>query len=257
MLNIASWNVNSLKVRLPQVLDWFESSDTDVLALQETKVTDENFPAEAFLEKGYHIAYIGQKTYNGVAVISKHPIEDVVDALPDFVDEQKRFLAVTIKGIRVVNVYVPNGAAVDTDKYVYKLAWLDALNQFLQTELQKHSKLLVLGDFNIAPEDRDVHDPKAWEGSVLVSAPERKALSDLLALGLTDSFRLFEQEEESYSWWDYRQANFRRNRGLRIDLILISEALNALCQASTINVEPRKNERPSDHTPVKISLHCD
>lgn len=254
MTKLASWNVNSLKVRLPQVLNFLENTQTDVLALQETKVVDAQFPLQDFLSLGYHVTFSGQPTYNGVAIISKHPITDVVTDLPDFEDSQRRLIAATIEGIRVVNVYVPNGSELTSDKYIYKLSWLEKLNQFIKQELQTHPKLVIMGDFNIAPEDCDVHNPKAWVGSVLVSPKERQALSDLLALGLTDSFRLFEQEEESYSWWDYRAAAFRRNNGLRIDLILVSDALKAQCTTSQIDKEPRKDERPSDHAPVWVVL---
>lgn len=252
MLKVASWNVNSIKVRLDDVLEWLETSEADVLALQETKSVDENFPETVFTERGYHVAYTGQKTYNGVAIISRKPISNVINALPGFQDEQKRFLAATIEGIQIVNVYVPNGAAVGTDKYAYKLEWLSHLKTWLNQALKDSPKLLVLGDFNIAPDDRDVYDPVAWEGSVLVSAPERAAYQALLDEGLHDSFRLFEQADEGYSWWDYRQARFRRNQGLRIDLILLSDTLKPLCTASQIDVEPRKKERPSDHTPVYV-----
>lgn len=254
MLKIASWNVNSLKVRLEQVLEWLEATQTDVLALQETKLVDEDFPKEAFEEKGYHLAYSGQKTYNGVAVISRIPITEVLKDISGFSDPQRRILAVTVAGIRLVNLYVPNGASLDSDKYPYKLNWLEQVNTFLQAQLALYPNMVVLGDFNIAPEDRDVHDPKAWEGQVLVSPPEREAFERFLELGLSDSFRQFEQEEQSYSWWDYRAAAFRRNRGLRIDHVLLSKPLQALCQRSVIDIEPRKSERPSDHAPVWVEL---
>ncbi len=255
MLKIASWNVNSIHVRLEAVLDWIEQSNTDILALQETKVPDERFPEAAFVEQGYHVVYSGQKTYNGVAIISRMPIQDVVTDIAHYDDPQKRFLAATIEGVRVINLYVPNGSAVGTDKYAYKLEWLSHVTNMVQEALQVHSKVVVLGDFNIAPEDRDVHDPARWAGSVLVSPPERAAYQKLLALGLVDSFRLFEQSEKAFSWWDYRAAGFPRNHGLRIDLLLLSDSLSKSCKQSAINIEPRGLERPSDHAPVWIQ--CD
>ena len=255
MIKLASWNVNSLKVRLEQVLPWFEATDMDILALQETKVIDENFPADAFRERGWHVAFAGQKTYNGVALISKHPIEDVVTDIPDLIDPQRRMLAATIAGLRVIDLYVPNGATVGTDKYNYKLMWLEKVTLFIQEQLRHYPRLAVVGDFNIAPEDRDVHSPEEWAGQVLVSEPERRAFEGLISLGLHDSFRNFEQASEQFSWWDYRAAGFRRNRGLRIDHILLSDELNATCVESCIDVEPRRSERPSDHAPVWVSLN--
>lgn len=254
MLKLASWNVNSLNVRLEAVLAWLDTSDTDVLALQETKVPDEKFPLEAFLERGYHVSFSGQKTYNGVAVISRAPIEAVLTDVPGFEDPQRRFLACTVAGVRLINLYVPNGAAVGTDKYDYKLNWLEHVTAFIQEELVRYSNLVVVGDFNIAPDDRDVHNPARWEGSVLVSPPERAAYQKLLEQGLFDSFRLFEQPNNVFSWWDYRAAGFRQNHGLRIDLLLLSEALKATCIESQIDAEPRASERPSDHAPVWITL---
>ena len=254
MLKIASWNVNSINVRLDAVLDWFDTSDTDILALQETKVPDERFPEAVFLEQGYHIAFSGQKTYNGVAIISRMPVEDVVMDIPGYADPQRRVLAATIAGVRVINLYIPNGSAVGSDKYAYKLAWLEAVTVWIKAELMRYPNLVVLGDFNIAPEDKDVHDPAHWAGSVLVSPAERAAYQALLALGLEDSFRLFEQPDNTFSWWDYRAAGFRRNRGLRIDLVLLSEALKSACIQSEIDVEPRRQERPSDHTPVWVKI---
>jgi exodeoxyribonuclease-3 len=254
MLKLASWNINSLTVRLDQVLDWLESANIDVLALQETKIINERFPASAFIERGYHLAYSGQKTYNGVALISRFPISDTLMDLPSLDDPQRRILVATIAGIRVVNLYVPNGAAVDTDKYHYKLDWLTKVHAFIASELKNHPKLTVLGDFNIAPEDRDVHDPIAWQGCVLVSPAERAAFQQLLALGLEDSFRRFTTEEKHYSWWDYRAGSFRRNRGLRIDHILLSQELANLCHFATIDKVPRQAQRPSDHTPVWVEL---
>lgn len=254
MYKLASWNVNSLKVRLEQVLDWMEQTHTDVLALQETKLIDDHFPADAFKEKGYHIVYSGQKTYNGVAIISRNPIEDIITDIAGLEDPQRRILAVTISGIRLINLYVPNGADLTSEKYPYKLNWLEKVTAFIQQQMSIYSKLAVVGDFNIAPEDRDVHNPLEWQGCVLVSPAEREAFAGILELGLHDSFRNFEQDENEFSWWDYRAAGFRRNRGLRIDHILLSAELNELCRESKIDKEPRKAERPSDHAPVWVSL---
>jgi exodeoxyribonuclease-3 len=249
-IKIATWNVNSLKVRLPQVLEWLAAQQPDVLALQETKTEDANFPQQAIVDAGYQVIFSGQKTYNGVALISRTVATDPVTDLPQLTDPQRRVLAATINGVRVVNLYVPNGESVDSEKYKYKLNWFAALKAYLQAELQRHPKVVVVGDFNVAPEDRDVHDPAAWAGSVLVSAPERAALQAVLSDGLEDVFRRFEQPEKAYSWWDYRQMAFRRNRGLRIDLILASAAMAKACLSCTIDKEPRRAERPSDHTPV-------
>ena len=253
-MQIATWNVNSLRVRLPHLTDWLAANPVDVLVLQETKLPDADFPRAELEALGLHVAYYGQKTYNGVAILARQPIADPVSGIPGFEDEQKRVLAATIDGVRVIDVYVPNGQSVGSDKYEYKLRWLAALQGYLAAELQRHPRLALLGDFNIAPEDRDVHDPKAWEGGVHVSPAEREALRALLGLGLVDVFRRFEQPEKSYSWWDYRMAAFRRNHGLRIDLILASAALAARCTACTIDREPRRAERPSDHTPVIASF---
>lgn len=254
MLKLASWNVNSLKVRLEQVIEWLHTSQVDVLALQETKLIDDNFPAESFKELGFHTVFFGQKTYNGVAVISRYPISEVLSDIPHWVDPQRRILASTVAGIRLINLYVPNGAAVDSDKYQYKLQWLQHVTAFINTQLQQYEKVAVVGDFNIAPEDRDVHDPNEWQGSVLVSSLEREAFQKLLQLGLHDSFRQFPQAENVFSWWDYRAAGFRRNRGLRIDHILLNNTLSQLCTQSVIDKEPRKTERPSDHAPVWVEL---
>lgn len=254
MFKLASWNVNSLKVRLDQVFEWLESSQVDVLAMQETKLIDENFPAEAFIQKGYHVVYAGQKTYNGVAIVSRHPITDVLTDIPDLDDPQRRILAVTVAGIRLIDLYVPNGADLTSDKYQYKLGWLEKVTAFIQQQLSVFPKVAVVGDFNIAPDDRDVHDPAEWQNGILVSPAERQAFVDLLSLGLHDSFRNFEQEDKLFSWWDYRAAGFRRNRGLRIDHILLNHELNALCLQSKIDKEPRKVERPSDHAPVWVEL---
>lgn len=257
MFKLASWNVNSLKVRLEQVLEWMDTTQMDVVALQETKLVDESFPASAFIEKGYHVVYSGQKTYNGVAVISRYPISDVVTDIPSLDDPQRRILAVTVAGIRLINLYVPNGAELTSDKYQYKLDWLQKVTAFIQEQLQVYPKMAVVGDFNIAPEDRDVHDPIEWQGSVLVSPSERHAFVAILNLGLHDSFRNFTQPDDLFSWWDYRAAGFRRNRGLRIDHVLLSKELNGLCRASSIDKEPRKAERPSDHAPVWVELDLD
>jgi exodeoxyribonuclease-3 len=249
-MKIATWNVNSLKVRLPQVLEWLESASPDVLVLQEIKQVTEAFPMDTIREAGYHGVASGQKTYNGVAVISKNEATNHVTDFPGFEDPQRRILASTIDGVRVVNLYIPNGSEVGSEKYEYKLGWLKALHGFLEEEMKVHEKLVVLGDFNIAPDDRDVYDPEKWGDAILCSPLEREALQGLLDLGLSDVFRQFEQPEATFSWWDYRAAGFRRNAGLRIDLILASKALSDICEASYVDREPRTWERPSDHTPV-------
>lgn len=249
-MRIATWNVNSLRVRLEHVLDWLEQDKADVLALQETKTKDPDFPVDAFADRGFEVSFSGQPTYNGVAIISRQPITDVVTDIPGLEDPQRRILAATVDGTRIYNLYVPNGQSVDSDKYQYKLGWLESLHQQIAVEVESHSNCILLGDFNIAPEDRDCHDPESWKGKVLCSAPEREALQKLLALGFSDVFRQFDQEDESYSWWDYRAAAFRRNMGLRIDLILASSPLAANCTRCEIDKEPRRLERPSDHTPV-------
>jgi exodeoxyribonuclease-3 len=256
LIKIASWNVNSLKVRLEQVLDWLDESQTDILGIQETKLEDQAFPRAVFEDAGFEVLYRGQKTYNGVAWISRFPIEDPVDALPGFADEQKRVLAATISGIRCINFYVPNGQAPGTAKYEYKLAWLDAMLDFIRQEREKHQRLVILGDFNIAPEDLDVHDPKVWEGQVLVSPEERLAFQKLMRLGFQDSLRLLHPESTIYSWWDYRAAAFRRGMGLRIDHILVSSSLASHAKAASVDLGPRRHERPSDHAPVWLSLDC-
>jgi exodeoxyribonuclease-3 len=253
-MRIATWNVNSLRVRLPHLLEWLKAQSPDVMALQETKLTDDAFPVEELRAAGYHVAFSGQKTYNGVALLAREPPADVLRDIPGFEDPQRRVLAATCGGVRVLGLYVPNGQSVGSDKYQYKLGWLRALHGWLRAELAAHPKLVALGDFNIAPEDRDVHDPVAWEGQVLVSEAERAALRELLALGLEDVFRRFEQPPSSFSWWDYRQGAFRRNNGLRIDLILAASAFARQCSACTIDVEPRRLERASDHTPVMATF---
>jgi exodeoxyribonuclease III len=253
-MRLATWNVNSLKVRLPQVLGWLKLHQPDVLCLQETKLEDANFPAQDIQASGYQVLFSGQKTYNGVAILSKLSAAEAVTAIPGFDDPQKRVLAATIDGVRVVCLYVPNGQSLDSDKYRYKLAWLDAVTAWLKSELSAFPRLAVAGDFNIAPDDRDVHDPKAWEGQVLVSAPERNAFQNLIGAGFKDAFRLFEQPERSFTWWDYRMNAFRRKMGLRIDHIILSQPLVSGCSACNIDMEPRKSERPSDHAPVWAEL---
>ncbi len=222
--------------------------------MQETKQEDAKFPYEDLKNAGYHAIHNGQKTYNGVAILSKHEMTDVVHGIAGFEDEQKRVISATINGVRVICVYVVNGQAVDSEKYDYKMRWLTALNHWLTDELKKYPKLVILGDYNIAPDDRDCHDPVAWEGNILVSPRERDAFEDLLALGLHDSFRLFETGEGHFSWWDYRMMGFRRNHGMRIDHILVSDALKEKCVSCTIDKAPRKLERPSDHTPVVLEV---
>jgi exodeoxyribonuclease-3 len=249
-VKIATWNVNSLNVRLPHVLEWLSSAEPDVLGLQEIKQVTEKFATEAFAELGYNAVASGQKTYNGVAMISRGEATDPVTDFPGFEDPQRRILAATIDGVRIVNLYIPNGHSVGSEKYEYKLQWLVALEQFLAAELTVHDKLVVLGDFNIAPDDRDVYDAEKWGEDILCSPPERAALANLMKLGLADVFRQFEQPEKTFSWWDYRAAGFRRNAGLRIDLILATDALATACTASYVDREPRTWERPSDHTPV-------
>ena len=253
-MRIATWNVNSLKVRLPHVTAWLATHQPDVLCLQETKTEDANFPLDAITQTGYHAVFSGQKTYNGVALLSRTPASEVQAGIAGFEDAQKRVLAATFGDVRVVCVYIPNGESVESEKYQYKLRWLAALTEGLRAELQKYPKLALLGDYNIAPEDRDVWDPKVWEGKVLFSVPEHEALAKLIALGMKDSFRLFDQPERSFTWWDYRMNAFRRKLGLRIDHILLSDALAQVCAACTIDIEPRKLERPSDHTPVFADL---
>ena len=253
-MKIAAWNVNSLKVRLPQLLDFLATRQPDAVCLQETKLTDDAFPIADLAAAGYRVVFSGQKTYNGVAILSRAEPVDVQAGIPGFDDEQKRVIAATVDGVRLVCVYCPNGQSLDSDKYPYKLAWFDALAAWLKDELTHHPRLAVLGDYNVAPHDEDVHDPAKWEGQVLVSAPEREAFSALLELGLADAFRQFEQPEKSFSWWDYRQLAFRRNAGVRIDHVLLSEALTPLCSACVIDKEPRRNEQPSDHAPVVATL---
>jgi exodeoxyribonuclease-3 len=255
-MRFATWNVNSLKVRLPHVLQWLAESPVDVLALQELKLDHDVFPLAEIEEAGYHAAWYGQKTYNGVALLAKKPLvlEDVVLGIPGYDDPQRRVIAATVAGVRVIGAYCVNGEAVESDKYRYKLEWYGKLHAYLAAERASHDKLVLMGDFNIAPDDRDVHDPEAWQGKVLCSAPEREAFEKLLALGLSDSFRLFNQEDKQYSWWDYRAMMFRRNLGLRIDHILITDALKAKARECIIDKAPRKWERPSDHAPVVLTV---
>ncbi len=253
-MKLASWNVNSLKVRLPHLLDWLGAEQPDVVCLQETKLEDHNFPQAEINAAGYQVAFSGQKTYNGVALLAREAPTDVVFGNPHFPDPQKRLIAATVSGIRVIGAYVPNGQALDSDKYPYKLSWLSALETWVGEELKSHPQLMLAGDFNIAPDDRDVHNPAAWAGQILCSEPERTAFQRLLALGLKDSFRLFDQAEKSFSWWDYRMLGFQKNQGLRIDHILLSEPLAGRCIAAGIDREMRKRERPSDHAPVTAIL---
>lgn len=253
-MKIASWNVNSLKVRLPQVLDWLALQRPDILALQETKLVDESFPVEAIREAGYRVIYAGQKTYNGVAIVSREEAADIVTDLPGFEDHQRRLLAASYGDLRIIDVYVPNGQEVGSEKFAYKLRWLAALSDYIADQLSRYPRLVLLGDFNIAPEDRDVHDPGAWHEMVLCSTPEREAFRRLLDLGLHDSFRLFDQPANVFSWWDYRAAGFRRNAGLRIDHVLVGEALRTGCSAAYVDIEPRRLERPSDHAPAVVEI---
>jgi exodeoxyribonuclease-3 len=254
-MKIASWNVNSLNVRLPHLEEWLKLRQPDVVVLQETKMEDDKFPDDALAGLGYRSVFIGQKTYNGVAIISRESAKEVQFGIPGFDDEQRRVIAATVNGIRIVNLYVVNGQDVGTDKYDYKLRWLDAVHDWLADEIEKYPNLVVLGDFNIAPDDRDVHDPKIWnDDCILTSTKERAAYRKLLELGLHDSFRLHNEEAGHFSWWDYRAGGFQRNKGLRIDLILISDALKSKCRTSAIDREPRTWDRPSDHAPVMVEI---
>lgn len=253
-MKLATWNVNSLNVRLPHVLDWLKENPIEVLCLQETKQEDIKFPYDELKAAGYYAVHSGQKTYNGVAILSTHELTNVVHGIPGFDDEQKRVISATINGVRVVCVYVVNGQAVESEKYDYKMRWLQALNDWLTEEIKAHPGLIILGDYNIAPDDRDCHDPEAWEGDILVSPQERDAFEALLELGLHDSFRMFETDGGHYSWWDYRMMAFRRNRGMRIDHILVSNNLKDKCISCVIDKAPRKLERPSDHTPVVLEI---
>ncbi|CAG4885038.1 Exodeoxyribonuclease III [Georgfuchsia toluolica] len=253
-MKLATWNVNSLKVRLPHVLDWLAAEQPDVLCLQETKQEDKAFPYAELEAAGYSAIHNGQKTYNGVGLLSKRMATDVQRDIPGFDDPQKRIIAATCDGVRVVCAYIPNGSEVGAEKYAYKLRWLQALHDWLGEELRRHPQLALLGDYNIAPDDRDVHDPVVWRDKILCSEPEREAFRKLVSLGLSDAFRLFDQPERSFSWWDYRMLGFRRNQGLRIDHILLSKPLAGQCTACRIDKAPRKLERPSDHAPVVAEL---
>jgi exodeoxyribonuclease III len=254
-MKLATWNVNSLKVRLPQVLDWVGKQRPDVLCLQETKLEDPAFPHAELGAAGYQALSCGQKTYNGVALLSRVAATGCATAIAGFDDPQKRVLAATVSGVRVICAYVPNGENITSTKFQYKLAWLTAFREWLKAELAAHPLLAVAGDYNIAPEPRDVHDPAAWEGKIHFTPPEREAFAELVATGLEDAFRLFDQPERAYTWWDYRMMAFRRKMGLRIDHILLSPELARRCTACSIDVEPRSNERPSDHAPVIAELN--
>ena len=258
-LRIATWNINSLRLRLPLLKELIAALEPDVICLQETKVPDELFPAEGPAQLGFpHVLFRGMKGYNGVAILSRLALSDVTNGMPAFADDQKRLIAASVgagaEALRVVCVYVPNGQAVGTEKYEYKLKWLSACRSWLGIEMGRTTQIAVLGDYNVAPEDADVHDPKAWEGQVLCSAPEREAFRSLLALGLKDAFRLFSQGEKSFTWWDYRMNAFRRNLGLRIDHVLLGSELASRCRGCNIDVEPRRAERPSDHAPIIVEL---
>lgn len=253
-MQLATWNVNSLAVRLPQLLDWLRANPVDVIVLQETKLADDKFPVDELREAGYHAVFHGQKTYNGVALLSKEAATDIVKNNPAYADEHARIIAATVRGVRVVGGYFPNGQAPGSEKFEYKLQWLRGLRDWLREELATHPHLVLMGDYNIAPEDCDVHDPVLWAGQIHCTLEEREHFRGLLALGLVDAFRLFEQPPKSWSWWDYRMLAFRRNQGLRIDHILVSEALRPLVTACTIDKLPRRNERPSDHAPVVVTL---
>lgn len=253
-MQLATWNVNSLGVRLPQVLDWLAAHPVDVLALQELKLTDDKFPAQAFTEAGFQAQWFGQKTYNGVALISRQPAADVIRNIPGFADEQSRVLCATIDGVRVIGAYFPNGQAPGSDKFAYKMTWLTALREWVKAEMAAHPQLVLMGDYNITFDDADVWDPDGLRETIHCTTEERTHLQALIKLGLHDAHRLFEQPPKSFSWWDYRMLGFQKNRGLRIDHILISDALKARATACTIDRAPRKNTQPSDHAPVVLTL---
>lgn len=256
-LKLATWNVNSLAVRLPQLQDWLAAQQPDIVVLQETKLTDDKFPEAALKEAGYCAQWFGQRTYNGVALLSRGVCLDGVRNIPAFEDEQARVIAGTVDGIRVIGAYFPNGQAPGSDKFAYKMRWLDALRTWVASELACHPRLVLMGDFNIAPEDRDVYDPVAWAGQIHCTDEERAHFRALVDLGLHDAFRLFEQPPKLWSWWDYRNLAFRKNQGLRIDHILVSEALRPHVLSCSIDKAMRKNERPSDHAPVIVELKPD
>jgi exodeoxyribonuclease III len=253
-MQLATWNVNSLNVRLPQVLDWLAANPVDVLALQELKLTDDKFPTLAFGEAGYQSQWFGQKTYNGVALLSRQPAADVIKNIPGFPDDQSRVLCATINGVRVIGAYFPNGQAPDSDKFVYKMRWLEAMRAWVRSEMDQHPNLVLMGDYNITFDDADVWDPEGMRETIHCTTEERTHLNALIELGLSDAVRLFPQPEENFSWWDYRNAAFRRNQGMRIDHILISDAIKARASACAVDKQPRKNERPSDHAPVVLTL---
>jgi exodeoxyribonuclease-3 len=253
-MRIATWNVNSLSVRLPQVLDWLAAHQPDALCLQETKLTDDKFPHAELVAAGYESQWFGQKTYNGVALLTRTPATDVTKNIPGLDDPQARVIAGTVQGVRVIGAYIPNGQSTDSDKFVYKLRWLDALRAWVAQQVALYPRLVLVGDYNIAPEDRDVYDPVAWAGQVLCTPEERAQFRGLIDLGLHDAFRLFEQAPKSWSWWDYRNLAFRKNQGLRIDHILVTDALKPAVRSCVIDKLPRKNERPSDHAPVVVEL---
>ncbi|MCK6420725.1 MAG: exodeoxyribonuclease III [Aquabacterium sp.] len=253
-MKLATWNVNSLAVRLPHLLQWLQSAQPDAMVLQETKLTDDKFPQQALAEAGWQAAWFGQRTYNGVAILARLPIEQVQRNIPGLDDEQARVITATVAGVRVVGAYVPNGQAPGSDKFAYKMRWLQALHGWLREEIVRHPRLVLMGDFNIAPEDQDVHDPVAWAGQILCTDEERAHFRSLLSLGLVDAFRLFEQPPRTWSWWDYRNLAFRKNQGLRIDHILVSEALRPLVTACHVDKAPRRLERPSDHAPVVLEI---
>ena len=253
-MQLATWNVNSLNVRLPQVIDWLAANPVDVLALQELKLTDDKFPAQALAEIGYQAQWFGQKTYNGVALLSKTPASEVIKNIPGFEDEQSRVLCGTVDGVRVIGAYFPNGQEPGSDKFAYKMRWLTALREWVRAEMAAHPKLVLMGDYNITFDDLDVWDPEGLRETIHCTTEERLHLNALIDLGLTDAVRLFPQPEKNFSWWDYRDFGFRRKRGLRIDHILITETLKAQASACAVDVAPRKNERPSDHAPVVLTL---
>jgi exodeoxyribonuclease-3 len=255
MLKIASWNVNSLKVRLEQVLNWLKTTNCDILAIQELKLDNANFPLHVFENLGYYCVFNGQKTYNGVAIISKFPIYDIVYDIPDFLDPQKRVITATIEGVRIICAYVVNGESLDSDKFIYKLSWLEQFNHYINQNFTQYKDLIVLGDFNIAPLDIDVYDVTKWQNKILFSDLEKQAFNNILNLGLYDSFRLFNTEDKQYTWWDYRSFGFKRGLGVRIDHILISETIKPLLKSCIIDTEPRRHERPSDHTPIILTLN--
>jgi len=253
-MKIASWNVNSLNVRLPHLTQWLADAQPDIVAMQETKLEDTKFPRDQIAAAGFQSVFSGQKTYNGVAIIAREEPRDVITDIPGLDDPQRRILIATVGDLRIANLYVVNGQSVGSEKYAYKLNWLARVHEFLAAEIQRHPKLVVLGDFNIVPEDRDVYDPVGLKDTILLSQPERDALRGLVGLGMHDTFRLFNEDAGMYSWWDYRMGAFRRNLGMRIDLILASDALRARCVAASIDRAPRKWERASDHAPVLLEL---